>query len=108
MGASHAGQRPAVWQALLAFGAPLTGLAVADLHTPGIVFQMGLPPCRIDILTQISGVQFDAAWPQRLTVTVAGLPLPVIGLADLKVNKAASGRPKDLADLDALGRAEKG
>ncbi len=48
-----------VWEALNSFGAPLSGLSINDLSTPGIVFQIGLAPCRIDILTQIDGVNFD-------------------------------------------------
>ena len=93
-----------VFAALNKFGAPLFDLTLADLSEPGIVFQMGLPPCRIDILTGISGVTFDEAWPQRLEATVAGLNLPFLGRASLVKNKRAAGRPKDLLDADELER----
>src|SRR6185369_14866762 len=55
-----------VWGALASFGVPLADLVIADLSAPGIVFQMGLPPSRIDILTDITGVTFEDAWPRRV------------------------------------------
>jgi hypothetical protein len=93
-----------VWQALLRFGAPLEELTVNDLATPGLVFQMGRPPHRIDIITRISGVAFEEAWPNRVTVTMGGVDCPVIGRADLIRNKRASARPQDLVDADLLSR----
>jgi len=95
-----------VHAALAAFGAPLRDLSVQDLATPAIGFQMGVPPRRIDILTSVSGVEFGAAWPRRITVTVGGLSIPVIGREDLIANKRASGRPKDLLDVEALEKAD--
>ena len=77
-------------------------LTVKDLAKPDIVFQIGVEPCRIDILTSISGVTFEDAWSNKMTVEIDGMMLPVIGLNDLITNKRASGRPKDLADLAAL------
>jgi hypothetical protein len=91
-----------VMEALRAFGAPLFDLTLADLSTPGIVFQMGLPPYRIDLLTGISGVTFEEAWPERLVARVEPLELPFIGRAALIRNKRAAARPKDLLDADAL------
>lgn len=91
-----------VWSALVRFGAPLRDLSIADLSSVGIVFQMGLPPVRIDILTGITGVTFDEAWPRRLVANVAGLDVPFLGRDDLLANKRATGRPKDLADVAAL------
>jgi hypothetical protein len=73
-----------------------------DLARPGVVFQIGVPPCRIDILTEITGVAFDDAWPDRLVAEVAGQPLPFIGRTALLANKRATGRPKDLGDVAAL------
>ncbi|HSM92248.1 MAG TPA: nucleotidyl transferase AbiEii/AbiGii toxin family protein [Anaeromyxobacteraceae bacterium] len=93
-----------VLSALKAFGAPLGELTERDLSTPGIVFQMGLPPNRIDILTSIDGVTFGEAWPSRLATEYGGQPLPVIGRAHLVANKRASARPQDLVDADALER----
>ena len=91
-----------VWAALANFGAPLGDLSIADLSSPSIVFQMGLPPARIDILTGITGVAFEQAWPRRIVARVDSIDLPVLGREDLLVNKRATGRPKDLADVDAL------
>jgi hypothetical protein len=68
---------------------------------------LGYPPHRIDVLTSLSGVEFAAAWPRRVDVTVDGLPVSFVGRDDLIVNKAAAGRPKDLADLDVLTRLPK-
>ncbi len=91
-----------VWSALVRFGAPLTELSVADLSNPGVVFQIGLPPSRIDILTAISGVTFEEAWPNRLTVEHDSMRYHVIGKEDLIRNKRAAARPKDLVDADVL------
>ena len=93
-----------VLTALRTFGAPLFDLCKVDLLTPGTVFQIGLPPARIDLLTQISGVTFEEAWTRRVAVPIEGLTVPVIGRDDLIANKRASGRPKDLADLLMLER----
>lgn len=91
-----------VWQALTRFGAPLGELSLADLSSPGIVFQMGLPPLRIDILTELSGIKFDEAWPNRIVNEFQGQRYSVIGRQDLIRNKRATGRPQDLVDADAL------
>lgn len=93
-----------VWSALVRFGAPLDRLTLEDLTAPDITFQMGLPPNRVDILTGISGVTFDEAWPNRLTVERGSLHYPVIGREDLVRNKRATGRPKDLLDVRNLER----
>lgn len=92
------------WQALLHFGAPIDALGVSrdTLATPGMVVQIGVPPTRIDLLTEISGVDFSRAWPTRVIHQVAGLSVPFIGRADLIQNKRAAGRAKDLADLEIL------
>ena len=63
---------------------------------------MGLPPVRIEVLTSISGVAFDACYAEKETVQIEELRVPVISLARLRENKAASGRAKDLADLENL------
>jgi hypothetical protein len=98
---------PRVLTALKAFGAPLGELTETDLMTPGVVFQMGLPPNRIDLLTSIDGVAFSEAWPARITTEYGREQLPVIGRAQLIANKRASGRPQDLVDADAIERAPK-
>ncbi len=88
-----------IWQALQRFGAPLTDLTLDDLKTPDTVFQIGVAPRRIDILTSIDGVEFDEAWPRRQLIEVEGQRLAVISRVHLLQNKKASGRPKDLADV---------
>ncbi len=91
-----------VYLALAEFGAPLDDLSVEDLATPGVVFQIGVEPSRIDILTSISGVEFNSAWRRRQSIELEGISLNVIGRTDLIVNKRASGRTKDLADAETL------
>jgi hypothetical protein len=88
-----------VWEALQAFGCPLHDLTVEDLNTPEIVFQIGVAPRRIDLLTSIDGVEFEEAWPDRHETRLPGLKIPVIGREHLIRNKRAVGRPKDLADI---------
>lgn len=93
-----------VWNALLRFGAPVAALGIskADLETPGTVVQLGLPPHRIDILTDISGVDFAAAWPDRVSFRIGALDVPFLSKAHLIANKRATGRARDLADVEAL------
>lgn len=88
-----------VHQALQRFGAPMDQIAVEDLSQPDVVFQLGVAPRRIDVLTSIDGVAFDDAWPRRVTVEVDGLPVPILSKQDFVANKRAVGRPKDLADI---------
>jgi hypothetical protein len=95
-----------VWEALVAFGAPLHDLTRDDLTSDDLVFQIGVPPTRIDILTSISGVTFEDSWSRRTTVQLSGLTVPVIGRDDLVKNKKAAGRPRDLADLAELDDAD--
>ena len=96
-----------VIQALAAFGAPLDDLTEADLTRPGLVFQMGVAPLRIDILTAIDAVQFDDAWRDRFTTTFAGEAVAVLSAAHLIRNKRAVGRAQDLADLEWLEKRPK-
>lgn len=93
---------PRVMAALRVFGAPLHEISEADFCSPSIVFQIGVPPCRIDLLTTVSGVDFDSAWQNRIQIRLDELSVDVIGLKDLIVNKRTAGRPKDLADLAVL------
>jgi hypothetical protein len=87
-----------VWQALGAFRAPRRDLKPEDFCDPDVVYQIGIPPTRIDILTSIDGVTFDDAWPHRTETTLNGVKLNVLGPKELLFNKRAAGRPKDLAD----------
>ena len=81
-------------RALKTFGAPLFDLAIEDLKTPGMVFQMGLPPNRIDIINRIEGVDFDDAFSSLTFVTIQDLQLPIISKQHLLENKLAMNRPK--------------
>jgi hypothetical protein len=94
-----------VLQALTNFGASTAALALkpADLEVPETVVQIGLAPRRIDILTDVTGLRFDQAWNQRAVHEVGALAIPFLGRDDLVRNKRASGRYKDLGDLEALG-----
>lgn len=78
------------------------GVKVEDLARPGIVCQIGLPPRRIDILTDISGVEFGDAWTSRVIQPLAGLSIPFLGRDQLLRNKRATGRQKDLLDVAQL------
>jgi len=91
-----------VLDALAAFGFGGLGITLADLSTPGQVIQLGYPPARIDLLTSIDGVEFASAYVARLELAVDGLLLPFIALEDFRKNKLATGRLKDLADLESL------
>jgi hypothetical protein len=102
------GNAERVWRALVSFGAPLSQLTMADLSAPDVVFQIGVVPCRVDILTSISGVDFDDAWSGRKIVRIAGIDVAVLGRDALLRNKRASGRPKDLADVAWLEAEEPG
>ena len=78
----------------------------ADLLQPGKIVRMGVPPLRLEVLNQISGVTFAEAYASREMMDLSGLSVPVIGLQMLRRNKAASGRPKDLGDLSELPGVE--
>ena len=81
------------FSALRRFGAPLG---------EGTVFQIGVAPNRIDLLTSIDAVAFDETWTSRITVRIEGLDVPVIGREHLLRNKRATGRPRDLADAERI------
>lgn len=95
-------------QALDAFGAPTSRVTAADFASPGTVYQIGVAPVRVDILTTIDGVTFDEAWPDRVSSRYGDQHIHVLSRRDLLRNKRASGRSQDLADVDALlaGRDE--
>jgi hypothetical protein len=69
---------------------------------PGNIIRLGFPPLRIEIINRLSGVEFDDCIKRRKLVAISGINIPVISLSDLIMNKRASGRPKDLIDLDNL------
>lgn len=89
-------------KALAKFGAPLHSISAADFSTEGVIFQIGTSPRRIDIVTRIDGIGFEQAFAHKKTLAVEGMQIPVISLDDLIVNKRASGRAQDLADVERL------
>jgi hypothetical protein len=100
------GNAEKVWRALVAFGAPVAALGIsqADFQRPETVVQLGVAPNRIDILTSISGVpDFGAAWANRVEHRVKGRAVPFVDRNTFVTNKRATGRLKDLGDLEALG-----
>jgi len=94
----------AVFASLVDFGAPLSGVTEVDFRTPGTVYQIGVPPNRIDILTDIDGLTFEEAG--RVHVEIDGLTVPFLDLLSLKRNKASTGRTKDKLDLELLKEFE--
>jgi len=91
------GQR--VIRALQAFSAPTSGLSVDDFVKDDTIVQIGVVPCRIDLMTGIEAVRFDEAWENRVAASVDGLTLFVISKADMLKNKLALNRDKDKSDI---------
>jgi len=91
-----------VLKALEDFGAPSNGLTAEDFLEESIIFQIGVAPRRIDILTSIDGLEFDAAFTCSQKVEIEGIPIHVLSVADLIKNKKSTGRTKDLADVETL------
>jgi hypothetical protein len=91
-----------VVRALATFGAPLRDVSEADFSREGIVYQIGLPPGRIDLLTELTGVAFAEAWPERQRGRFGDIDVDFIGRAAFIKNKKATGRPRDLGDIDGL------
>jgi hypothetical protein len=92
--------------ALAEFGFTALGLKAADFMNSYRVIQLGVPPTRIDILTSLTGVSFDAAWAGRVEAVVGGIRVNFIGREALIQNKRLTGRAQDRADLEALGATE--
>jgi len=98
----------AVHAALTEFGAPVAGLSATDFADPEGFFRMGTPPVMVDIMSRISGVDFDAAWQRRVDVAIDNeLTVPFISRQDLLIAKISAGRPQDLADAEALRAAQR-
>jgi hypothetical protein len=91
-----------VMRALAAFGAPMHEIAESDFALPGITYQIGVAPGRIDILTDLTGLTFDDAWRGRLAKPFGGVAVNVIGLAEFIRKKRSTDRAKDLGDIEGL------
>lgn len=88
-----------VIKALAVFGAPIANLSIDDFVKEDTIIQIGVVPCRIDIITGIDGVRFADAWANKVEVSVDGLKLYVLSKADLLKNKLAANRDKDQSDI---------
>jgi predicted nucleotidyltransferase len=97
-----------LFRALAKFGAPLKndGITPDTFTSDSIVYQIGVAPVRIDILTHISGVTFSDAWQRRVRSNFFGLPVNFISMDDLIANKQAAGRSTDLEHLKLIRRLE--
>ncbi len=93
---------PRVHKALAKFGAPLQNVTPQDFSNPNVIFQIGVAPRRIDIITSITGVEFAEAVRNASQLNIEALPIPVLSIADLIKNKEATGREKDLLDVKIL------
>jgi hypothetical protein len=91
-----------VVRALAAFGAPMADIHEADFSRPGAVLQLGVVPARIDILTDLTGLTFEDAWPGRVVQAFGDVPVGFIGREAFIRNKRATGRLKDLGDIEGL------
>jgi hypothetical protein len=95
------------YEALRSFGAPMADLSIEDLQTPGTIFQMGMAPNRIDVLTSIDAVDFEEAWQKKVSSTYGGVPIYLLSVEDLIVNKRFVGRLQDKIDIEKLEQIRK-
>jgi hypothetical protein len=99
----------ALYEALVRFGAPLKNMDKSRFLEPGTFFRIGAPPCQVDVFPGIPGVEFEACWASRVEVLLdeqSALYANVISAEDLIAAKIASGREQDLADAQAIRRAQ--
>jgi hypothetical protein len=95
-----------VFQALIKYGAPVSSMSPVDFTREGYFFTMGLAPNRIDILFDMKGLTFDAAWQRRVCDLNGDIEICFLSRVDLIINKEAVGRKQDLADVEKLRIAE--
>ena len=91
-----------VMRAVVKFGAPTSNLSVEDFTAPDMIVQLGVEPCRVDLLTGIDGVAFDDAWQSRVKIAISNLEIDVLSKEHLLQNKLAAGRDKDQGDINWL------
>ena len=96
-----------VYAALAVFGAPLAGMTPKDFQDPAWGYQIGQPPSRIDILQELTAVDFESAWKAGEDGLMDDdIPVRYISVEDLIKNKLALGRNRDLADVEAILESE--
>jgi Nucleotidyl transferase of unknown function (DUF2204) len=95
-------------RALIKFGAPVSQLSEEDFTAPDVIVQLGVEPCRIDLLTGIDGVGFDEAWRNKISITIDDLEINILSKEDLLRNKLATGRDKDQGDIVWLKKNQSG
>ena len=93
-----------VYRALAKFGTPMDAVSVSDFSKEGTIFQIGVAPRRIDIITQISGVNYAEAFESANSAEVGGLTIKILSAEHLIRNKLATGRLKDIDDAENLRR----
>jgi len=91
-----------LYNALVRFGAPLSQIQIDEFSTEGVIFQIGVIPRRIDIITKIDGITYEEADEDKIIVEIEDLKIPVISLEKLIRNKIATGREKDQLDIKTL------
>ena len=89
-------------RSLARFGAPLGDVTIEDLVDPALVYQLGIEPVRIDVMSFVSGLDFDSAWERRDKMVYGGVEVPVLSIEDTSRAKKAAGRPKDLIQASEL------
>ena len=97
-----------VYEALRRFGAPLRDLTIGDLRNPTTVYQIGVEPNRIDILTGIGGVSFEKAWKRKKRDYYGRERIFLLNLKDVIKAKKSAGRKRDLLDLEVLSQVARG
>jgi hypothetical protein len=93
---------PLILQALEDFGAPSGDLSSEDFQREDMIFQIGVAPRRIDIITSVDGLKFDDAFIHSKIIDIEGIPIHVLSVSDLIINKRSTGRTKDMADVELL------
>ena len=99
--ATHA-NAPRIIRALASFGAPMRDISEDDFAHPGVVLQLGVAPARIDILTSLTGLTFEEAWQGRVREALGDVEVDFIGRESFLKNKRATGRAKDLGDIEGM------
>ncbi len=91
-----------VWRALTRFGAPMIDVTVDDFARPGVIYQIGVAPFRIDVITEAAPLKFEASYANAIRADIGGVQAPVLSVGDIILNKQTAGRHKDELDIEEL------